>query len=125
MPASALCLSQNADSVYADAWIDSGVSVPEPKRRPAHAWIASASHGAAPTVKPVTGRDFFPTRLARLFVFQVVFHVGFIPLLAHPLLPLIFRFALADRLARSKLLTVFGHVLVAPLQHLNDMPAEG
>src|SRR5262245_21524724 len=61
---------------------------------------------------------------ARLFFFQVILDVGLVPLLAHPLLPLLLGLALADRLARRQFLPVLRHVLLAPLQHLHDMPPE-
>src|SRR5687768_3674253 len=52
------------------------------------------------------------------------FNVGAIAKLSHPLLIRFIRFPRTQRLACGKSLAFLGHILVASLQHLDQVPAE-
>src|SRR5450432_2066905 len=58
-------------------------------------------------------------------IVEADFHVRAIPDLAHPRLERFLRLALTDCKLRFRALALGADVLLAPLEHLDDMPAEG
>ena len=67
--------------------------------------------------------DYCPYR--GLAFFQAKFDISTVTLLAHPFLVSLVGLARADRLPGKHPLALFRHVLAAPFDDLNQVPAEG